>query len=88
MEELQMIYLGYQVLLNCQLDFNDQPQLNRIPAVLNQGRTAWSLDAGGGGEDDGGLDGALSDQDEVEMGSMRVEQMRVRKAEWQKSTEI
>lgn len=78
MEELQMIYLGYQVLLNCQLD--DQPQLNRIPAVLNQGRTAWSLDVGGG-EDDGGLDGALSDQDEVEMGSMRVEQMRVRMAE-------
>lgn len=54
---------------------------------MNQGRTASSLDAGGG-EDDGGLDGALSDQDEVEMGSMRVEQMRVRKAEWQKSTEI
>lgn len=45
----------------------------------------WSLDAGGGKDEDWGLDGAQTDLSEVEVGSRWVTQMRVWKGEWQQA---
>lgn len=50
--------------------------------------TPGSLEAGAGADEDGGLDGAPSDQGVAEMLRREVAWMRVWKAEWEKTSEI